>query len=384
MPSPFRPFLLNSNFCTNAAATRDYDALMAAVNHNTGNSYLSCAVLKGLLGRNYAQKAFAGINNIWQPALPRQADRINDGYSHVLLFLQDQIRDDNDFERWNELNDLIEQIRIPIVVFGLGANSFTCDDPNLHTRLAPGLVRFLQLLSDHTTELGIRGEFTADVLTKLGITNFRITGCPSYFQCGPARRVAKPTWNSDRKVIATGLFSSAEHTRLHYVLQSEPVLIKAILAGSHELEPAQVDLLHGGYPGYRECVTQAMLDDRVSVFFDPEQWTSFLASGFSLCVGTRLHGAIVALNAGIPALVTNADMRAKEVTEYFRIPLRPGICGHNFDLCELYEQLLDVDSLNDRYVTVFENYCDWLQLNGLHYVVEADPLHSKRAVPVTL
>jgi hypothetical protein len=221
MPRPFRPFLLNSNFCTNAAATRDYNALMATVNYNTGNSHIPCAVLNGLLGRNYAQKAFAGINNIWQADLPREADQINDNYSHVLLFLQDQIREDNDFDKWNELNDLIEQIHIPIVVFGLGANSFAGDDPDLHSRLAPGLIRFLRLLSDHTTELSIRGEFTADVLTKLGITNFRITGCPSYFECGQGRRVAKPDWNPDGKVIADGCITSYNRRPFSYPLCSQ-------------------------------------------------------------------------------------------------------------------------------------------------------------------
>ena len=80
----------------------------------------------------------------------------------------------------------------------------------------------------------------------------------------------------------------------------------------------------------------------------------------------RDYGTIVALNAGIPALVTNGDMRAKEVTDYLGIPLSPGICGSDFDLRELYE-LFDTDAINRRYDAVFTNYCDWLHLNGLSY-----------------
>jgi hypothetical protein len=60
-------------------------------------------------------------------------------------------------------------------------------------------------------------------------------------------------------------------------------------------------------------------------------------------------------------------MRAKEVTEYFGIPLYPGICGSDYDLRALYE-LVDIDSINTRYDVAFANYCDWLQLNGLKYL----------------
>jgi Polysaccharide pyruvyl transferase len=363
----FRPFVLNSNIRTDAAAIQSHEMSMVAVNHNTGNSYISYAVLKGLFGSVDPKKVGAGINNIWLEDLPRQADEINATYSHVLLFMQDQIRADNQFAKWDELNNLLQQIRIPIVVFSLGANSFAGWDANLHTKLSPGLIRFLNLLAERTAVLGIRGEFTADVLTKLGIKNHQITGCPSYFECGRARRVVKRDWNPEAKVLATGLFSNAEHNRLHYVLQSESVLLKALFSVSPELESTQIDLLDGEYLGYRECVAQAFQDKRVSVFFDPEQWKAFIAQGFAFAAGTRLHGAIIALNAGIPALVTNGDMRAKEVTDYFGIPYRPGICGMSFGLQELYEQL-DIDLLNRRYDAVFADYCGWLELNGLSYL----------------
>jgi hypothetical protein len=364
--SPCRPFLLNPNVWVNRAAVApSFDVSMPAVNYNTGNSYIAYSVLKNLFGSANVLANLPRVNNIWEDNLD-QAEHINDGHSHVLLFLQDQILADNRFDRWNELNSFIEKIRVPIVVFSLGANSFTGWDANLHTKLAPGLVRFLRLLADRTVSLGIRGEFTADVLTKLGISNFQITGCPSYFECGPERRVSKPDWNPGGKVLATGLFATAEQAYLHYVWQSEPVLLRALFAGACELTPAEIDLLDDAYPGYRESVTKALREKRVSVYFDPYQWKAFIAKEFSYAIGTRVHGSIIALNAGIPALVTNGDMRAQEVTKYFGIPLRPGICGCQFQLRELYEGM-DINTMNSRYDVVFKEYCGWLQGNGLNY-----------------
>src|SRR5262245_9469334 len=142
MNTSFRPFLLNANIRSDAAAIRSYEKSMDAVNHNTGNSYISYAVLKELLGSVDPSKVGHGINNIWLENLPRRADDINASFSHVLLFMQDQIRVDNRFAGWNELNNLLQQIRIPIVVFGLGANSFAGWDASLHAQLSPGLIRF--------------------------------------------------------------------------------------------------------------------------------------------------------------------------------------------------------------------------------------------------
>src|SRR5262249_19497451 len=110
MSKAFRPFLLNSNRCTPAEAQR-FETAMPAVNYNTGNSYISYAVLKSLIGSDDDEKRFAGINNLWEDDLDRQAATINNRHSHVLLFLQDQIRSDIDFSRWDELNQFVQRIR---------------------------------------------------------------------------------------------------------------------------------------------------------------------------------------------------------------------------------------------------------------------------------
>ena len=127
-----------------------------------------------------------------------------------------------------------------------------------------------------------------------------------------------------------------------------------------------MDLLDGVYPGYRECIARAIEDRRASVFFDLNCWKAFIARECAFAIGTRLHGSIIALNAGIPALLTNGDMRAQEVTRHFGMPLKPGICGLDFDLQKLYEEM-DIDAMNARYDVAFEEYCGWLRENGLKY-----------------
>ena len=40
-------------------------------------------------------------------------------------------------------------------------------------------------------------------------------------------------------------------------------------------------------------------------------------------IGTRVHGAIASLNGGTPAIITNGDLRAKSMCEFFKIPHKP-------------------------------------------------------------
>ena len=149
---PFHPFLLNPNIYTNSASVApSYGTAMPAVNYNTGNLYIAYSVLKDLFGSAGLVAKFPHVNNIWEDDLDRRADRINGTHTHVLLFLVgSKSASDNGFNKWNKLNALIEKIRVPIVVFSLGANSFIGWDTELHTKLAPGLVRFLRLLAERT------------------------------------------------------------------------------------------------------------------------------------------------------------------------------------------------------------------------------------------
>ena len=81
---------------------------MAAVNSNTGNSYISYFI-KGLLGKANAVKKLAGISNIWLEHPHRQADQSSNRYSHVLLFCRTRSEPIMAITMWDELNEFVRE-----------------------------------------------------------------------------------------------------------------------------------------------------------------------------------------------------------------------------------------------------------------------------------
>ena len=60
--------------------------------------------------------------------------------------------------------------------------------------------------------------------------------------------------------------------------------------------------------------------------------------GICFSLGTRIHGNIMAVLSGIPALIVNVDSRVKEMAEFYDIP--------NIEYCDVIKQ---IDKKEDLY-----------------------------------
>lgn len=68
-------------------------------------------------------------------------------------------------------------------------------------------------------------------------------------------------------------------------------------------------------------------------------------SRFRLFLGDRFHGAVAALQAGVPALIIRDDLSVAELTEFFGIPNLPVTDLGNIGLDELVSRQLSEESL---------------------------------------
>lgn len=109
----------------------------------------------------------------------------------------------------------------------LCANSFNGYDPNLAERLSPNQKRNFSLLSEKSKLIGVRGNYSAEILNSLGIKNVRVIGCPSYFENGPTRALQKKPWDAD-KVITTATFFNSGLPRTSHLLQDELYFINLL------------------------------------------------------------------------------------------------------------------------------------------------------------
>lgn len=363
----FNPFLINHNFPPRNT-NLSFDELMNHVANNIGNSYITNSILKLL---NIPFDNIQGISNIWTSSCclsPDTARQIHDNYSHVILIMQDQIREHDsyyDHIDFEAICVLLERIKLPILTLSLGHNSFgTSDyDKDLSKKLNPGLIKLLHILSKKSVSLGVRGVYTAEILNSIGIKNISVSGCPSYFANGIMRQqIQKKKWNSNLKIGLTGAMGHLDNKNFYFIPQDvyESPVIKAVY---YPDELTQDDFLYfknlsntDNFP-----ILEKIFSKRVFFNHNIPQWESFL-KGMDFVAGSRMHGAIVALNNATPAVVTSGDSRAKEMCQLFRIPHFPG----RIDLHNMYEEA-DFTETNNQYKHLFENFSSFifsnLQLN---------------------
>lgn len=333
--------------------------VMQNIAGNSGNSYITYSVIKMIYGE------FVDVNdikNIWLTKYNKTtAEEINKSYDKVILILQDNLRINDSYYKHDIYEDAIkffEKIKLPIVVFSLGSNSF---GTKLNIKkLKKSLIKFLQIISHKTESFGVRGEYTQEILEKIGIKNATVTGCPSYFETGPNRKVIK-SYHKNKKLLIGGFVSNryVNDCESHLILQDEEKYIK-LLMGSY-IKDSDLEGCH--YKSHDKEIVNLYLKKRIHFFVNMDQWKSFIKDkNFSFYIGTRVHGSIMAINSGIVPIVTNQDFRSKEMCDLFKIPNID--LGYEDDIFEIYQNI-DVNKINKEYNKLFNKFSEWIELNGL-------------------
>lgn len=244
-----------------------------------------------------------------------------------------------DYERGNGVRaSVVERIKGPVVSFGLGAQA-----PHAGARLelGPNTVKLAHLLSERSNLLSVRDEFTANVLSDLGVKNVCVTGCPSNFislDCNLGSRIvdrcrqrlsALSTWDGVRAHICeysgghaysgrvlSVTMSILDASSSFYVLQS-PALMPFLLGERNELPAEYVP----NSPDHLRSIEKvsALLKRSTLHFSSVEGWLDF-ARTCDIAFGMRIHGNMIPLQAGVPAIVISHDSRTLGLSRFMGVP----------------------------------------------------------------
>jgi hypothetical protein len=122
---------------------------------------------------------------------------------------------------------------------------------------------------------------------------------------------------------STALVKLFENFEAHYVMQEEiPILReKGLLGDDPDLyNDATGELRKETIANVLEHVHRGRMPFASYRWFQhPDAWRSF-ASRFDFYLGDRLHGGVVALQTGVPALMMAEDQRVTEIADFFGIP----------------------------------------------------------------
>ena len=357
------------------AAKDPFDVTSAAVTlkqntiaTNVGNLVFSNAVYKHLS----ADGTTVEVNGPRLNGDPADAERINEVYDAFVIPLANAFRPS--FMRHLEtLTKLIERLDIPVVVVGVGAQTDLGQDINAMSGMNKKVQQFVSAVLDRSATIGVRGEFTAEYLRSLGFNDVDIIGCPSMFLHGPGFRIAEPkeSLRADARIAFSytpyadgdgnlaALVASAitDYPEVAYYPQNSRDLSLLYWGDTSRLS---------GISGETPLqMTHPLLQaGRTRFPLDPQTWMREL-SEYDFAVGSRIHGNITALLAGIPAMVLAHDSRTLELSRYFGIPHRKlSDVGEGTTVADLYSQA-DPSDFNKGYDGRFEHYLAFLSKNGL-------------------
>jgi hypothetical protein len=307
---------------------------------------------------------------------PRDAARINAEYDAYVVPLANAFRPS--FEPLLiRLTQVIERLRIPVVILGVGAQGSVDYDTRRLKPIERSVRAFTRAVLDRSPTIGVRGELTRDYLRGLGFHDVEVIGCPSMFMWGENMRVEKrvPGLEHDARIslnvspyvkaMGSVVMANIErYPNLSYVAQDIATL-ELLVWG----EPSKVAATQSQVPVHASHPLFAQL--RARFYVDPWPWIHDLRE-VDFSFGTRIHGNIAALLAGTPAYVFAHDSRTLELARYFGIPHRAmRDVSPDVDPADLYAEA-DFTALNDGHPARLATFLDYLSRNGLDHIFAHD------------
>ncbi|WP_329387874.1 polysaccharide pyruvyl transferase family protein [Streptomyces sp. NBC_01716] len=336
---------------------------------NSGNLLFSDAAHKILL----TERTEITSNGLSTVPTPERARQINEQYDVFVVPLANAFRPS--FKgALDKLTALIEQLIIPVVVVGVGAQASEDYDTTRLTPIESSVKRFVKAVLERSASIGVRGELTASYLDRLGFKqHVEVIGCPSMFLHGDTfptprdpgvidahSRIAinispGATTVGDLEGMARHALSRFPHLR--YYAQN--------LADAEILFWGDTSAVTGPKTRFPRRLTHPLFEeDRVRVPLDPRTWMDELAT-YDFVYGTRIHGNIAPLLAGTPSVVLVHDSRTLELCRYFGIPHRMlSATPADVHPRDLYEQA-DYSEMLNGHKERFDRFVTFLDKNGL-------------------
>lgn len=326
------------------------------IQYNVGNRLW----LQGLMSSiDTGENEYTYLSNELTP------DAINSGFDFIILPMA------NIFNKLYQQNirSLAEEfssIRIPVYVIACGAQAESFDLlGELISQIGEDSKRFISAIYATGGEFALRGHFTKEFFVRLGFPSAVVTGCPSLYQMG--RDFSVPGRKSDPESIVpvfNGRIDLIENVMRHY--DSSIYLDQDALWGDLYAPKSHHPTFRNTLAFYHnngEFPAELLAQDRIRLIPDMHNWRSFLIDQqFTFAFGTRIHGNIMAILSGIPAVVAAVDSRTREMAEFYDIPLVMPLQGQVYSMeefSEIYDRA-NYTKFNQSFADKYDAYAAFL------------------------
>ncbi len=278
--------------------------------------------------------------------------------------------------RLEELAEIFSHIHIPIFIIscGIQINEYKDMDRVISVIKEPA-TKFIKSVYNKGGEFALRGHITKEFFDRLGFSSAEVTGCPSLYQNGRNLSITKREVSFEQfKAVVNGqnyhmstpfymnifkkhpnsIFMDQDH---YYNYMYNPEFLPAEFTMKQMLKYVKDEGVLG---------LDLVSSNRLHLFADIPNWMMYLMKdSFALSFGARIHGNIMSLLSGVPALLHPCDCRTEEMADFYEIPtISDAELKNTKDVYELYEKL-DYSTFNKNFGSKYDFYNNFFVKHGI-------------------
>ena len=308
-------------------------------------------------------------------------DSVNNNYDAVLMPCAN-IFSAEFVDRLVENTKFIKKLKIPVYVISCGIQLGKEESvDSLVRRIGNEAADFIDAVYSTGGDICLRGYITKEFFDRLGFTEAFVGGCPSIYQRGRDLKIIKKNISSNNLKVAVNGHNTELKTKLYrdiFKLYPQSEFFDQDEYGEYLYSPGFMTdrnvkkiIWHVRKNGYLGC--NLLFDKKVNMFADVSDWIGYLSeNNFSMSFGSRIHGNIVPILAGIPGVVNSCDSRTLEIAQFYNIPCYSSEeLGKFKNLFELYEAV-DYSYFNHSYKAKYDAFEAFLKKCNLAYKMNED------------
>lgn len=266
----------------------------------------------------------------------------------------------------------LENKDVQLAVLGLGVQIELNDNWDNFAREVEknsDTIRALKIMSEHSQYIAVRGNITGEYLDKIGIHNWKVIGCPSFYE--PFRQYGEARLKKaslDRAVINVTPGGDGEYKILSYGIQNrKPIILQAMndmpltLWENRSIEDRHLQQKFPGLEGYTVNMVENYIKEFGHMFYTRDKWTEFLnKENIQFSIGSRFHGNMMAFSNGIPAMWIVHDFRTKELVEAMELPYIQYRDLSRYSMDEIMNKCEYGHKFKANYISMGRKYIDFL------------------------
>lgn len=271
----------------------------------------------------------------------------------------------------------VKKLRIPIFIISCGVQAKSYNElDSLVKSIGEVSKAFIQAVYDSGGEFALRGYFTAEFFSRLGFKNPAVVGCPSLFQTGKDLIISNDKVSlKDFKINVNGVAEIAIPIMKKYnSIFYDQEAFYDFMYNKEYYDGEKLNLYNNlkwiKSSGLGMNIVDWINQERIRLLADMWDWQhSIQNEDISFSYGTRIHGNIMSILSGVPALIVNIDARVKEMAEFYEIPnidyqQAMKIKERGNDIYNLYLNT-DYSKFNQHYIKKYEAFRKFLLKCGI-------------------